>query len=137
MQDDAFAMSRKFTIDPEKPFFIYDTAGDWQATKFGSALFDTRGEYIGFVRGETYDVYTASGEWIGALSHDGRIIRKRNAPRLPLVTDIPPKAPKPTRLPARAPLPPQTGDLGFDKIDVLEWDPEVFKRLSDLTPDKE
>ena len=90
---------------------------------------------IGFVRGETYDVYTASGEWIGNLFHDGRIIRKRNASRPPLVKDPPPKQPKPAKFPARAPLPPQNGELGFDKIDVLEWDPDVFKRLSDLTPD--
>lgn len=130
-------MTRRFIIDPNKPFFIYDTAGDWQATKIGSVLFDARGDYIGFVQNEDYDVYTASGEWIGALSHDGRIIRKRNAPRQQLLTTVPPKPPKPEKLPARAPLPPQTGDLGFDKIDVLEWDPEVFKRLSDLTPDKE
>ena len=25
--------------------------------------------------------------------------------------------------------------LGFSKIDVLEWDPEIFKRISDLIPD--
>lgn len=130
-------MQRRFNIDPNKPFFIYDTAGDWQATKMGDALFDPRGDYIGFVRGETYDVFTTSGEWIGNLSHDGRIIRKRNAQRPPLLTQLPPKPQKPEKMPARAPLPPQTGDLGYDKIDVLEWDPEVFKRLSDLTPDKE
>jgi hypothetical protein len=126
---------RRFTIDPDKPFFIFDTAGDWQAVVMNSFIYDTRGDYIGFVRGETYDVYTASGEWIGNLFHDGRIIRKRNASRPPLVKDPPPKQPKPAKFPARAPLPPQNGELGFDKIDVLEWDPDVFKRLSDLTPD--
>ncbi|MFQ3568062.1 MAG: hypothetical protein SNJ59_13810 [Aggregatilineales bacterium] len=129
--------SRRFTIDPKKPFFIFDTAGDWLATKLGDYIFDTRGDYIGFVRGESYDVYTASGEWIGNLYHDGRIVRKRSAPRPPLLRELPPKPAKPERLPSRAPLPPQTAELGFDKIDVLEWDPEIFKRLSDLTPDAE
>ena len=28
-------MSRRFVIDPNKPFYIFDTAGDWQATKLG------------------------------------------------------------------------------------------------------
>jgi hypothetical protein len=130
-------MSRPFVIDPNKPFYIYDTAGDWQAIKFGYFIFDTRGEYIGFCINDVHDVYTAGGEWIGNLIPDGRIVRKRTAPRLPLYKHLPPKPAKPEKLPARAPLPPQTADLGFDKIDVLEWDPEIFKRLSDLTPDAE
>lgn len=127
--------SRKFVIDPQKPFFIFDTAGDWHATKLGSYLFDPRGDYIGFVLGEDYNVYTQYGEWIGNLYPDGRIIRRRSAPRPPLLKQLPPKPPKPDKLPARPPLPPQNAELGFDKIDALEWDPEVFKRVSDLKPD--
>jgi hypothetical protein len=99
------------------------------------AIFDTRGDYIGFYRGEQHDVFTMSGEWIGNLYQDGRIIRKRSAPRPPLVKDVPAKQLKPDRFPARAPLPPQNAEIGFDKIDVLEEDPNVFKRISDLTPD--
>ena len=127
-------MSRRFVIDPNKPFFIFDTAGDWLATKIGDYIFDGRGDYIGFVRGEQYDVYTRSGEWIGNLYPDGRVIRKRSAPRQPLLKHLPP-APARLKMPARSPLPPITGELGFDKIDVLEWDPDIFKRISDLTPD--
>jgi hypothetical protein len=82
-------------------------------------------------------VYTASGEWIGNLFHDGRIVRKRSAPKQPLLRQLPPRLPKPDRFPARAPLPPQNAELGFDKIDVLEEDPGIFKRISDLTPDAE
>jgi hypothetical protein len=128
---------RQFKIDPAKPFFIFDTAGDWHGTKMGHYIFDSRGEYIGFVIGDTYNVYTTSGEWIGNLYPDGRVIRKRSADRPPLLQSLPPKPPKPANLPARAPLPPQNAELGFDKIDVLEWNPEVFKQLSDLTPDSE
>jgi hypothetical protein len=130
-------MARRVTIDPNKPWFIFDTAGDWLAVKLGSYIFDPRGDYIGFVIGENYDVYTASGEWIGYLHSDGRIVRKRSAQRPPLLKSLPPKPPKPANLPGRAPLPPQNAELGFDKIDVLEWDPDIFKRLSDLTPDAE
>jgi hypothetical protein len=128
-------MIRIFRIDPEKPFFIFDTAGDWQATKLGDFLFDSRGDYIGFVRGERHDVYTTDGEWVGNIYPDGRIIRKRNYDRPPLLPNLPPKPMKPRNLPGRAPLPPMTGDLGFDKVDVLDWDPDVFKRLSDLRKD--
>lgn len=126
---------RKFVIDPEKPFFIYNTAGDWLATKIGIYLFDTRADYIGFVLNDIHDVYTSSGEWIGNLYPDGRIVRKRNYTRPPLLKTLPPKPNKPAKPPVRAPLQPIPADLGFDKIDVLEWDEEVFKRLSDLLPD--
>ncbi len=127
---------RKFTIDPTKPFFIYDTPGDWHATMLNWAIFDLRGDYIGFVRNDIYDVYTTSGEWIGNLIKDGRITRNRNVDRPPLLkqSELPKKPVKP-QLPARAPLPPLTGDMSYSYIDVLEWDPDVFKRLSDLTPD--
>ncbi|HVU11291.1 MAG TPA: hypothetical protein VHD90_08435 [Phototrophicaceae bacterium] len=127
-------MSRRFTINPEKPFFIFDTAGEWHATALGWSIFDGRGDYIGFIRNEAYDVYTTSGEWIGNIIADGRIIRNRNVDRPPLLKKLPPKPPKP-KLPSRAPLAPLPGDLGFSKLDVLEWDPEIFKRVSDLIPD--
>lgn len=127
-------MSRRFTIDPTKPFFIYDTGGEWHATAFEWNIFDGRGDYIGFIRNEGYDVYTTSGEWIGNIVADGRIIRNKNVDRPPLLKKLPPKPPKP-KLPPRAPLPPMTAELGFSKVDVLEWDPEVFKRISDLVAD--
>jgi hypothetical protein len=127
--------ARSLRIDPAKPFFIYDSYGDWMATILNGTIFDSRGEYVGFIRGEQHDVYTASGEWIGNILHDGRIVRRRSAPRQPLLKDLPPRPAKPGNLPARAPLPGQTADLGYDRIDVLEEDPDVFKRLSDLTPD--
>ncbi|NDJ60161.1 MAG: hypothetical protein GYB67_03500 [Chloroflexi bacterium] len=126
---------RPFRIDPDKPFFMYDTPGDWQGTVLGGYIFDLRGDYIGFIRNEKHDVYTAQGEWIGNLIEDGRVVRRQNIDRPPLLKELPPKPAKPTNLPARAPLPPQTADLGYSYIDVLEWDEDVFKRLSDLAPD--
>ena len=127
-------MSRRVTIDAAKPFFIYDTSGEWHATVLNWSIFDGRGDYIGFVRNEAYDVYTTSGEWIGNIIGDGRIVRSNNVDRPPLLKKLPPKPAKP-KLPGRAPLPPMNAELGFSKIDVLEWDAEVFKRISDLIPD--
>ncbi len=117
----------------DKPYFIFDTYGDWQATKMGNFLFDTRGEYVGFVDGE--DVYKADGEWIGRLSRDNRIVRKRTERRRQLHSNPPPRPVKPENLPARATLPPMTAELSFDTIDVLEEDPDIFKRISDLRSD--
>ena len=129
-------MFKKFDIDPNKPFFIFDTRGDWHATLLNPFIFDTRGEYLGFIRGEDNDVYTTIGEWIGNLWADGRIIRKRSTEKSrELLKDLPPKPSKPDKLPARAHLPPMFAELGFDKIDVLEWDDQIFKRVSDKLSD--
>ncbi len=121
--------------DPNKPVFIFDTRGDWHATKFADFLFNTRGEYIAFV--EDGEVYTREGEWVGRLSKDGRILRKRSERARELRRTLPPVPPKPDKLPARAPLPPMMAELNFSTVDVLDEDPDVFKRISDLRPDME
>ncbi len=119
---------------PEKPEFIYNTHGDWQATRVEQYIYDGRGEYIGFVEGRT--VYTRDGEWAGELSKDGRILRKRAGAKRPLNKNLPPKPLlKKSDLPGRSPLPQQMAELGYDTIDVMEEDPEVFKRLSDRRAD--
>ena len=122
------------TNKPTKPIFIYTTAGDWMATVVGRYVFDSRGEYVAFLDGVS--VYTRDGEWAGDLSKDGRVLRKRAGAKKPL---HPSPLPKPTikksDLPGRAPLPPQNAELSYDTVDVLEEDPEVFKRLSDRRPD--
>jgi hypothetical protein len=125
---------RPFKIDPEKPFFIFDTRGDAHGVVIGEYLYDMRGDYIGYQRNDIHDVYTGAGEWVGNIIEDGRIVRKRNFERPPLDETKPKKQPT-IRVTARVPLPPQTSDLGFNMLDVMEWDDEVFKRLSDLTPD--
>jgi hypothetical protein len=115
-----------------KPRFIFNTAGDWVATLVDRFIWDLTAAWVGWMDGD--EVYTTDGEWVGTLSRDSRILRKRAAPRPPLRTDVPPKPPKPD-LPGRAPLPPSFSELAFSMVDILEEDPEIFKRLSDMRPD--
>jgi hypothetical protein len=123
------------TNTPIKPTFIYTTRGDWMATMIGVHIFDTRGEFVGYIDGPERAVYTRDGEWIGDLSKDGRILRKRAAQRRPLqAKPLAKPATKPT-MPARAPLPPQMAELRYDTIDVLEEEEDIFKRLSDRRKD--
>ncbi|NDJ76574.1 MAG: hypothetical protein GYB65_09980 [Chloroflexi bacterium] len=119
--------------DPNKPYFIFDTYGDWQATKIGNHIYSSRGDYIGFVEGE--DVYKRDGEWVGRLSKDGRILRKRTERRRDFHPNPPAKPEKPEKMPPRAPLPPMMAELNYSVIDVLDEDPDTFKRISDLRPD--
>lgn len=118
----------------EKPEFVYDSHGDWQATRVGNYIFDGRGDWVAFMEGRS--VYTRDGEWVGELSKDGRILRKRAGAKKPLNPNIPPKPTLTKReLPGRAPLPQQFGEISYDTIDVLDEEPDVFKKLSDRRPD--
>ncbi len=121
----------------EKPIYLYNTAGDWFGTVVGRYVFDPRGDCIGFIEeeGKVRAIYTFDGEFVGALSKDGRILRKRTGNKRPLHPNPLPKVKKPADLPAHAPLPPQNVEIGYDTIDVLEEDPEVFKRVSDRRAD--
>jgi 4-fold beta flower protein len=115
-----------------KPRYIWNTDGDWVATLIDEYIWDLAGAWVGWMVGE--DVFTTDGEWVGTLSRDSRILRKRTATRPPLRTDIPTKPAKPD-LPGRAPLPPTFSGLDYSTVDVLEEDPAVFKRLSDMRRD--
>lgn len=116
----------------DKPQFIWNTYGDWVLTRIGTKLWDLTGTWVGWLDGS--DVYTLDGEWVGALSKDGRILRKRSEKDRPLRTEIPATPDKPI-LPGRAPLPPSFSELTYSTIDVMEEEPEIFKRLSDKRKD--
>ena len=115
-----------------KPRFIWNTYGDWVLTQVETNIWDLGGNWVGWTDGD--EVYTADGEWVGTLSRDSRILRKRTASRPALRTDGPAKPQKPD-LPGRPPLPPSFAGLDYSTVDVMEEDPEVFKRLSDRRKD--
>lgn len=115
-----------------KPEYIYNTKGDWEATRLGDHIYNLRGDWIAWL--DASDVFTLDGEYVGWLSRDHRILRKRVKPSMPLRNDLPSHPGKPD-LPARAPLPPMFAELAYSEVDMFEWDPDVFKRTSDLRPD--
>nr|MBN1229630.1 hypothetical protein [Anaerolineae bacterium] len=116
--------------------FIWNTYGDWIATLVDGFVWDHRGTCVAWVEGENKEVFTADGEWIGQISKDSRILRKRTELRRDLHPSPPAFPPRPD-LPARAPLPPTFSELPYSIIDVLEEDPDVFKHISDRRPDME
>ncbi len=115
--------------------FLWNSYGDWIGCLLEGHIWDPGGGWIGWVDANR-DVYKADGEWIGTLSKDGRILKKRTAKRRDLNTNIPRKPAKPD-LPGRAPLPPSFAELSYSEIDVVAEDPDIFKKLSDMRPDME
>jgi len=101
---------------------IYASNGEAEVFLVFPYLFNRSGEWIGWVTPKR-EVYSVMGLYVGALSDDARIIRKRaedeTRPRIQ-----PP--PKPGRIstPPSVPLAPLMSDLPHSLIDVLLEQPE-------------
>jgi len=103
---------------------IYTTPGDVGAFLIYPHLYNSLGEWIGWVTSER-EVYSVLGNYIGWLTDDPRILRKRSYdfgnPR-----KTPPTAPPRIRVPASSPLAPLMSELSYTTIDVLEEEPELL-----------
>jgi len=112
-------MSSNRTLIP-----IYTTKGDCGAYLGYPYIYDTRGEWIGWVTPER-EVYSIYGHYVGRLSNDPRILSKRTElytrPRR-----NPPTQPLRINVPARVPLAPMMPELPFGIFDVLEEDADLL-----------
>ncbi|NIM92658.1 MAG: hypothetical protein GTO18_02950 [Anaerolineales bacterium] len=110
----------------EKPIPIYTTDGEWAALLVSPHIFNTVGEWIGWVTSE-HDVYDVDGLYVGWLSTENRILRSRSI-KTP-ARKSPPDPPAPIRAPATIPLPPLMSELPYSVIDVLDEEPERLHTL--------
>jgi hypothetical protein len=101
---------------------IYTTKGDAEAFLAYPYLFNRNGDWIGFVT-PNREVYSVLGEYVGMLTNDPRIVRKRATstlrPRLK-----PPARPPKVYPPATVPLAPMMAELSHSVVDVLIDAPE-------------
>jgi hypothetical protein len=104
----------------KRPIPIYTTKGDWFALLHSPYIYNTRGEWIGWIV-ETNDVFDVEGVYVGWLSDEKRILRKRSKNKYERRT--PPNPPDRIRAPATIPLPPLMRELPYGVIDVLEEEP--------------
>jgi hypothetical protein len=104
-----------------RPIPIYNTEGDWLALLVFPYVFNTLGEWVGWITDEK-QVYDVDGIYVGWLSDENRILRKRHK----IATDRreTPPAPAPIRAPATIPLPPLMPELPYGVMDVLDEEPE-------------
>lgn len=106
---------------------IYASNGDAEAFLVFPHLFNRSGEWIGWVTPKR-EVYSVMGAFVGTLSDDARIIRKRGEsetkPRIQ-----PPIKPGKIPTPSTVPLAPLMSDLPIGLIDVLQDEPERLHTL--------
>jgi hypothetical protein len=97
---------------------IFTTRGDLGAYLCYPFLHNPQGEWIGWVAPDR-NVYSVYGHYVGWLSEDPRILRRRSD-SFDKPTQPPPARPTPIKLPARIPLPKMLPELPYGIMDVLE-----------------
>ena len=118
-------MSEPQQIPEQKKLIpIYNSRGEIGALLSFPFIYNLTGEWIGWVTPER-TVYSVHGHYVGMLTKDPRIVRKREtATTVQRMT--PPARPPAIRPPARLPLAPQLPELGTQMIDVLEDAPDLL-----------
>ncbi|RIK30339.1 MAG: hypothetical protein DCC56_08380 [Anaerolineae bacterium] len=101
---------------------IYTSQGDAEAFLLYPHIFNRLGEWIGWITPQR-EVYSVMGYFVGTLTSDPRIVRKRSddadKPR-----QNPPPPPGRIAPPAQIPLAPMMQDFTHSLIDVLLDEPE-------------
>lgn len=96
---------------------IYTSKGDVEAFLSYPYIFNRTGDWIGWVTPKR-EVYSVLGYYVGYITDDPRILRKRATSTLkPRLT--PPPHPEQIRLPASVPLAPMMSELTYSLVDVL------------------
>ena len=107
---------------------IYTSKGDAVAFLAYPYLYNRSGEWIGWVTPKR-DVYSILGYYVGTLTNDPRILRRRvTAPLKPRLAP-PPPPPKKVYPSATIPLAPLMSELTFSTVDVLLEEPELLHTL--------
>jgi hypothetical protein len=101
---------------------IYTSKGDAEAFLEFPYIFNRNGDWIGWITPKR-DVYSVLGHYVGYLTNDPRILRKRATSTLKPRLE-PPGAPNKVYPPANIPLAPLMSELTHSLIDVLLDEPE-------------
>ncbi len=101
---------------------IYTSRGDAEAFLCYPYIYNRTGEWIGWVTADR-QIYSVLGVYVGDLTAEPRILRKRITSTLKPRKSPPPRPPK-LAVPATIPLAPLMADLRFGTVDVLLEEPE-------------
>ncbi|MFH2102975.1 MAG: 4-fold beta flower protein [Chloroflexota bacterium] len=106
---------------------IYTSRGDAEAFLAYPYLYNRMGEWIGWVNAKR-EVYSVLGIYVGYLSPEPRILRKRATSTLK-ARQAPPQKPEKVYPPATVPLAPMMKELTISTMDVLLDEPERLHTL--------
>lgn len=106
---------------------IYASNGEAEAFLVFPYIFNRSGEWIGWVTPKR-EVYSVMGFYVGVLTDDPRITRKRSEDETKARLQPPPR-PRKIAAPVSVPLAPMMGDLPHSLIDVLQDDSERLHTL--------
>ncbi len=106
---------------------IYNSKGDVDAFLVYPYLFNRTGDWIGWVTPKR-EVYSVLGNYVGYLSNDPRVLRKRTTSTLKPYLKPPPQ-PERFSPPATVPLAPLMSELTYSTVDVLVEEPERLHAL--------
>ena len=112
---------------PRKLIPIYTTKGDAEAFLSYPYIFNRSGDWVGWVTPKR-EVYSVMGHYVGNLTDEPRILRKRATSTLQPYLKSPPPPGK-VYPPATIPLPPMMRELTHSQIDVLLEEPERLHAL--------
>jgi hypothetical protein len=101
---------------------IYSSRGEVDAYLVFPYLFNRSGEWIGLVTPQR-EVYSVLGSYVGFLTNDPRIVRKRSDDSVKPRLKTPP-SPGRIPLPATTPLAPLMSDLPQGLVDILVEEPD-------------
>lgn len=106
---------------------IYSSRGEVEAFLVFPYLFNRSGEWIGWVTPQR-EVYSVRGSYVGFVTNDPRIVRRRSDDGLRPRQSMPPP---PGRLntPATIPLAPLLSELTHSLVDVLVEEPDRLHTL--------
>ncbi|MBN1146416.1 MAG: hypothetical protein JXA78_04110 [Anaerolineales bacterium] len=107
---------------------IYTSRGDMAAFLLYPYIYNTIGDWIGWVAPDR-SVYSVHGHFVGTLSKDPRILRKREWSSATKPPMKPPPAPPPIRPPVNIPLAPPMAEVAGNMIDVLDEAPELMPSI--------
>jgi hypothetical protein len=118
---------KKMTQSQPRMIPIFSSRGEVDAFLVFPHLFNRSGEWVGWVTPQR-EVYSVIGNYVGFLTNDPRIVRKRADDSLKPRLTVPPH-PQRINTPATTPLAPLMSDLSQSLIDVLCDEPERLHTL--------
>jgi hypothetical protein len=110
------------TQNPPRIIPIFSSRGEVDAFLVFPYLFNRSGEWIGWITPQR-EVYSVLGNYVGFLTNDPRIVRKRGDDGIKPRLKAPPR-PRRIVTPAITPLAPLMSELTSNLVDVLVEEPE-------------